>query len=95
MNTIHLVMNKTEAKPRSILVQDLQEGEVVVSATATHTPPSGSALTITPTVATPYVNLILGPFGVPGVHYVKVQAVGDSGSPSKPEIEYIIDVKNY
>lgn len=90
-----LVMTKTEVKPITVQVLDLQTGEVVDSANATHTPPSGSALTITPTVDTPYVNMVFGPFAVVGRHQVKVQAVGDAASPSKPEVIYTIDVRDY
>lgn len=92
MITYDLVMSKTEKKPITVHVVDLQTGETVSTATATHTPPSGSALTITPTVATPYVNMLFGPFAVAGQHFVKVQATGSLGS--KPEVLYSIDVKD-
>lgn len=88
-----LEMTKTEVKPISLQVLDLQEGEEVASATAIHTPPSGSPLTITPTVETPYVNMMFGPFAVSGHHFVVVQAVGDAASPSKPEAVYVIKVR--
>ena len=90
-----LVMSKTEIKPITIQVLDLQTGETVSTANVTHTPPSGSALTITPTVDTPYINMLFGPFAVVGTHIVKVQAVGNAGSPSKPEVIYTIHVRNY
>lgn len=92
MKIIELTMTKTEIKPRTIQVVDLQTAETVSSATATHTPPSGSAITITPTVSTPNVNLLLGPFAVAGRHTVKVQAVGSAGS--KPEVLYDITVRD-
>ena len=94
MITYELVMSKTEVKPITVQVLDLQTGETVASATATHTPPSDSAVTITPTVDTPYVNMLFGPFTVPGQHFVKVQAVGNAASPSKPEVLYSIEVKD-
>jgi len=89
-------MSKTEIKPISVQVLDLQEDETVSSANVTHTPPSGTALTITATVELSggyyYANMEFGPFTVPGWHYVKVQAVGSDGS--KPEVEYMIRVKD-
>lgn len=80
----------TEIQPVSITISNLQSGETVSSATATHTPPSGDALTITPSVSSPTVTLLLGPFAVVGNHIVKVQAVGDNGS--KPEVIFNIQV---
>ncbi len=94
MITYHLIMSTTEEKPITVQVLDLQEGEGVASATATHTPPSGSALTITPSIETPYVNMIFGPFSVAGIHLVKVQAIGNGSPPSKPEVLYQIEVKD-
>lgn len=91
---IELEMLIGQVKPVTLQIRDLQEGETVASASAVHTPPSGSALTITPTVATPYVNLILGPFTVAGFHFVNVQAVGNAAAPSKPEVLYEIKVRN-
>lgn len=94
MITYNLIMTKTEIKPITVQVLDLQTAETVASAVVTHTPPSGSALTITPTVDTPYINMRFGPFAVAGQHYVKVQAVGSAGAPSKPEVLYSIEVKD-
>lgn len=88
-------MSKTEVRSVSIEVLDLRDSETVSSANATHTPPVGeTALTPTPTVSSPYVELPLGPFAVAGWHYVKVQAVGNGSPPSKPEVFYIIEVKD-
>jgi len=87
-------MSKTEVKPITVQVLDLQEGETVASANITHTPPSGSALTIPKTIASPYIHMLFGPFAVVGLHYVKVQAVGNAASPSKPEVLYLINVKD-
>lgn len=92
MITYQLKMSKTEVKPITVQVLDLQEDETVASASATHTPPSGDALTITPSVETPYVNMLFGPFAVAGRHYVNVQAVGNASPPSKPEVLYVIEV---
>lgn len=84
-------MSTTEIRPISITVTDLQTSETVSSATVTHTPPSGNALTISPTVSTPTVSFLLGPMTVTGRHYFKVQATGSGGS--KPEIRYQVDVE--
>ena len=89
-----LVMTKTEVKPITVQVLDLQTSETVASAVVTHSPPSGSALTITPTIVTPYVNMVFGPFAVAGIHYVKVQAVGNAAAPSKPEVLYTVEVRD-
>ena len=90
MRTFDLIMTKTEVKPITLEVTDLQAAETVTDASAVHTPPSGAALTINPTVETPYVNALLGPFGVVGTHHVKIQAEGSNGS--KPEVIYQIKV---
>ena len=82
------VMTTTEIKPITIEVTDLMTSETVSSASVTHTPPSGDALTITPSVSTPNVSALFGPFSVSGIHTVKVQAVGSLGS--KPEVLFHI-----
>lgn len=89
-----LIMSKTEVKPITVHVLDLQEGETVADANITHTPPGGNALDIPSMVDTPYINMVFGPFGVVGIHYVKVQAVGNAPTPSKPEVLYEINVKD-
>jgi len=86
--------SKTEVRPRTLEVIDLQSGETVASANITHTPPSGSPLAIPKTVSTPNIFMLLGPFAVAGTHYVKVQAVGNAATPSKPEVLYVIEVKD-
>lgn len=88
----HLIMTLTEIKPITVQVLDLQQGETVSSANVNHVPPSGSAITIEPTVETPYINMLFGPFGLKGIHVIKVQAVGSGGS--KPEVLYFIDVRD-
>jgi len=91
---IDIEMLVGQVKPITLKIRDLQENETVASATATHTPPSGSPSTITPTVSTPYVNMVFGPFSVAGYHFVNVQAVGNAAAPSKPEVLYQIKVIN-
>lgn len=58
---------------------DLPGGVTVSSAVATHTPPSGSAQSLSPTTATPLVSVSLGPVTVSGVHYVLVTATLSDG----------------
>jgi hypothetical protein len=92
MREYALEMTTTEVKPITVPVLDLQQSETVEStATITHIPPSGSPLTINYTVVAPNINFLLGPLGVIGQHYVKVQARGNAGS--KPEVLFSILVK--
>lgn len=94
MKIIQLTMTVLEKKPRSVQVVDLQTSETVSSATVTHTPPAGgTTVTMTPSVSTPYVNLVLGPFPDIGTHLVDVQATGNASTASKPVVRYIIEVK--
>lgn len=94
MKVVQLTMTVAEKKPRSVQVVDLQSGEMVASADINHTPPAGgTTVTMTPTVSTPYVNFVLGPFPDLGTHLVDVQAMGDAGTPSKPVVRYIVEVK--
>lgn len=92
MRVYELKMTDTEIKPITVEVEDLQELETVSSASVTHFPPSGSALTITPSISNPFINMLFGPFAVFGFHHVKVQAIGSNGS--KPEVMYQIEVIN-
>lgn len=92
MITYELRMTQTEIKPITVQVLDLQDSEVLSGAVVTHTPPSGTALSVTPSIDPPYINMLFGPFAVNGKHYVLVQAAGDAGS--KPEVLYIVDVVN-
>lgn len=85
-------MTTTEVVPVTLRVLDLQSSETVSSANITHTPPSGSALTVAKTISTPYIYMLFGPFAVAGDHSVKVQAVGNAASPSKPETIFYIKV---
>ena len=87
-----LVMTKTEVKPITLRVRDLQEDETVDDAVITHTPPSGNGKVIDYSTDSPYVNMEFGPFESPGHHFVKVQAVGNLGS--KPEALYLIRVRD-
>lgn len=92
MNTYDLVMSKTEVKAITLRAIGLQDGEGVDEAVITHTPPSGDGIAIEHSIDSPYINMEFGPFGTPGFHFVKVQAVGDLGS--KPETMYQIRVRD-
>jgi len=92
MITHELVMSTTEVKPITLRVVDLQASETVTDVTITHTPPSGSAITIQESIETPDINMLFGPFGLAGHHFVLVQAEGSNGS--KPEALYVIQVKD-
>jgi hypothetical protein len=89
----HDSMSKNEVRSIGLEVLDLQTGETVDDANITHTPPEGgTVLTIERSPDHPYINMEFGPFGMPGWHYVNVQAVGSLGS--KPETLYAIYVKD-
>lgn len=61
---------------------DLPTGGTVTGGTATHTPPSGTALTPTVTVTSPYVFVSLGPLAITGTHYLEILATLSDGSKS-------------
>jgi hypothetical protein len=68
----------------------LQTSETLSSVNITHTPPSGSALTPTPTISGLTGTVLLGPLTVTGWHKLKMQVVGSAGT--KPEIHWDINV---
>ena len=69
----------------------LLTGVTVTSVAVTHTPPSGSAATITTTTATPY-SYIKVPSGLAvGTHYISCVATTSDTSLS-PEVRLIIRV---
>jgi hypothetical protein len=70
--------------------QALQTGETISSVNITHVPPSGSALTPTPSTTGFYGSVLLGPLTVTGWHTLKMQVVGSAGT--KPEIHWKIEV---
>jgi hypothetical protein len=68
-----------------------QSGETISSVTITHTPPSGSALTPTPTTSgTSIGTVLLGPLTATGWHTLKMQGIGTLGT--KPEVHWMISV---
>lgn len=66
---------------------DLPSGVTVSSATATHTPPSGSASTPTVTVSSPTVAVTLGPLTVTGYHYLTVLATLSNSDKSSMKLK--------
>jgi len=62
---------------------DLRTGVTVSSATAIHTPPSGSASTISPTTATPYVYATIPAQTIAGVHLLSVLGTLSDGDKSE------------
>ncbi len=70
---------------------DLPTGVTVSSATATHLPPSGAAATASVAVATPLVNVNLGPLSVKGEHALSVLATYSDGQ--KSEIRIVFNVE--
>jgi len=69
---------------------ELLTGVTVASATATHTPPSGTATSPTVSVSSPYVYVTVGALTVLGVHYVSVLAT--LSNTEKAEIVLVISV---
>lgn len=65
---------------------DLPEGVTVESATAVHTPPSGSATQPSVTVLSPFVNVQVGELGVVGTHVVEVLAQLSNGDKSSTRL---------
>lgn len=65
------------------VTDDLPGGVTVVSATATHFPPSGAAVTPTLVVSTPNVNVTVPAVACTGVHVVKVIATLSDGETSE------------
>jgi len=61
---------------------DLPTGGTVTGGTAIHTPPSGSALTPTVAVTSPYVFVTLPALGLVGIHYLDVLATFSDGDKS-------------
>jgi hypothetical protein len=65
---------------------DLLTGVTVASGTAVHTPPSGTAGSVTLAVASPYINATLGPLSVTGMHYLEVRGTLSDGEISSVTI---------
>jgi hypothetical protein len=85
-------MSTTEIVVFSATFADaFQSGETISSVIITHTPPSGSALTPTPSSSgTAIGTVLLGPLTVSGWHKLKMQGIGTLGT--KPEVHWMINV---
>lgn len=71
---------------------DLSSGVTVSSATATHTPPSGSASTPTVgTIAAGVVPVTLGPLAVTGTHYLRILATYSNSEKSEIKLRITVD----
>ena len=70
---------------------DLLSGVTVTSASATHTPPSGSAGTVTVSASSPNVYATLGPLTVTGIHIVDVLAGLSDGETSAVRVLLKVD----
>ena len=90
MNEYAFEMTTTEVKDLSVHVTNLQEGETF-EAVVTHIPPSGDPIDVEHDIDGEYINLLFGPVGVVGQHYLKVQA--DKSLGAKPETLFTILVK--
>lgn len=65
---------------------DLPTGGTVTAGTATHTPPSGSAATITTSVSSPYVYATFPAQSVTGLHYIDILATFSNNDKSSVRI---------
>jgi hypothetical protein len=70
---------------------DLPTGGTVSSGTAYHTPPSGTAATLTIAATNPYVTVQLGTLSVTGVHYLDVVATLSNGETSQVRIAFPVN----
>lgn len=69
---------------------DLPTGGTVTGGTATHTPPSGNASTLTVSVASPYLYATLPAQTVMGLHYIDVLGYFNDGDKSAVRIPITI-----
>jgi len=69
---------------------DLPSGVTVSSGTAVHTPPSGTAATLTIAATTPYVTVQLGGLTVTGVHYLEAMATLSNGEVSSVKLAFTV-----
>jgi hypothetical protein len=70
---------------------DLKTAVTVSSATATHTPPSGTAATPTVAVSSPVVTVTLGPLSVTGTHYLDIDSTLSDGEISSVRLVIIVN----
>jgi len=70
---------------------DIPSGATVLSGTATHTPPSGSAASLTITASSPYVYVQLGPLTVTGIHFLDATATFSNGEKSEIRLTFTVN----
>jgi len=70
---------------------DLLSGVTVASGTATHTPPSGDAGSVTVTASSPYLYLQVGPLSVTGQHYLDGLATLSNGEKSNITLAFTVN----
>jgi hypothetical protein len=70
---------------------DLPTGGSITAGTAIHTPPSGSAATVTSTFTNTTVTSTLGPLSVVGIHYLDIQATYSNNEKSEVRIEFTVN----
>ena len=70
---------------------DLPTGGTVSSGAAYHTPPSGTAATLTVAATNPYVTVQLGTLSVTGIHYLDVVATLSNGETSQVRIAFTVN----
>jgi hypothetical protein len=82
-DTIKTEKHQSKAEKRQWDVdfsRDVPTGESVVSATAIHTPPSGTASTpVVGSIVDNVVPVMLGPLSVEGIHDLKISAILSNG----------------
>lgn len=91
MATYRKVNPQSKAEIRTYYIDfanDLPTGVTVTTATATHTPPSGTPLTPTVAVVGSIVAVTLAQLSVTGVHKLSVVANLSNGDKS----DYLIDI---
>jgi hypothetical protein len=70
---------------------DLPTGGSITAGTAFHTPPSGTAGSVTVTYTNTTVTATLGPLSVVGIHYLDIQATCSNNEKSEVRIEFTVN----
>jgi hypothetical protein len=70
---------------------DLPTGGSITAGTAFHTPPSGTAGSVTVTYTNTTVTATLGPLSVVGIHYLDIQATYSNNEKSEVRIDFPVN----
>ena len=91
--TANKIQSKGEIRQWDIdFSADLQSGVTVVSATATHTPPSGTASTPpVGAIVNGVVPVRLGPLSVTGLHVLDILATYSDGEKSEVKLNILVE----